>query len=75
MEPRRWWPNYLFHCTDIRNVVSILKSGELLSRVQVDKADCLAVDIAGPAIIAQTDPEVARSCTAVLPPQDPDTIQ
>ena len=33
-QARLWWPDYLFHCTDIRNVVNILKSGELLSRVQ-----------------------------------------
>ena len=54
-QARRWWPNYLFHCTDIRNVVNVLKSGELLSRVQVEGTKSLAVDIAGPEIIAQTD--------------------
>ena len=54
-QTRLWWPNYLFHCTDIRNVANILKSGELLSRVQAENAKSLAVDIAGPEIIAQTD--------------------
>ena len=51
---RRWWPNRLFHCTDLQNVVSILKSGELLSRTQVQAAGQLQVDIAAPAIIDQT---------------------
>lgn len=53
---REWWPGYLFHCTDINNVVSILKSGELLSRVQVQQADSLRTDIAAPEIIASTNP-------------------
>ena len=55
--PRRWWPDYLFHCTDIRNVLSILNSGELLSRVRAKKTDRLKVDIASPEIIGQTDVE------------------
>ena len=54
-QARLWWPNYLFHCTDILNVVNVLKGGELLSRVQAEETKSLAVDIAGPEIIAQTD--------------------
>ena len=56
-QSRRWWPDYLFHCTDIRNVVRILQSGELLSRVQAKEASSLAVDIAAPDIISKTDPK------------------
>ena len=51
---RRWWPDYLFHCTDIRNVVNILNSGELLSRIQARATGQLQVDIAAPDIIDQT---------------------
>ena len=54
-QARRWWPNHLFHCTDILNVVNILRNGELLSRVQAEETQSLAVDIAGPGIIAQTE--------------------
>ena len=54
---RKWWPNYLFHCTDTQNVVNILNSGELLSRVQAKGTGRLQVDIAAPNIIDQTDAE------------------
>ena len=54
---RHWWPRYLFHCTDVRNVVNVLKRGELLSRPQVDISGSLLVDIADPGIIDRTDPK------------------
>ncbi len=54
---REWWPRYLFHCTDILNVVNILKSGELLSRAQAQQSGNLRVDIAAPDIIDHTDAE------------------
>ena len=53
---REWWPRYLFHCTDVRNVVNILKSGELLSRIRAQGSGSLRKDIAAPEIIAFTDP-------------------
>ena len=54
---REWWPRYLFHCTDVLNVVNILKSGELLSRAQAQGSGSLRVDIAAPDIIDNTDAE------------------
>ena len=54
---REWWPRYLFHCTDIRNVVNILSAGELLSRARAQAAGSLRMDIAAPDIIAQTNPD------------------
>ena len=54
---RRWWPRYLFHCTDVQNVVNILQSGELLSRTQVQRLGSLRTDIAAPEIIDRTDAE------------------
>ncbi len=52
---RRWWPDYLFHVTDIRNAVSILKTGLLLSREEAVKRDLMTTDNASSDIIAQTD--------------------
>lgn len=52
---RHWWPETLFHCTDLLNAVGILRHGELLSRLQATKSGRLQVDIASPGIIAQTD--------------------
>ena len=52
---QRWWPDFLFHCTDVRNVVNILLSGEMLSRTQALASRQLRVDIASQEIIDQTD--------------------
>ena len=54
---RRWWPDYLFHCTDLSNVVSILRQGEMVSRTQAVSTGQLALDIASPKVIAQTNPQ------------------
>ena len=56
-QARQWWPGCLFHCTDIRNVVSILEQGELASRSQVKSTGLLQIDIASPAIIERTNPK------------------
>lgn len=53
-QARQWWPDYLFHCTDVRNVANILRSGEMLSRKQILESRQLHVDIASPEIIGQT---------------------
>ena len=52
---QRWWPDFLFHCTDVRNVENILLSGEMLSRTQALASRQLRVDIASQEIIDQTD--------------------
>lgn len=52
---RRWWPHYLFHFADLQNVVSILTSGELLSRGAVAARHPDFSDSASPEIIEQTD--------------------
>ena len=45
-----WWPHFVFHFTDIQNVVSILTSGRLLARSQC----AIATDIASADVIANT---------------------
>ena len=54
---REWWPAFLFHCTDISNAVSILRNGEMFSRLHAQKRGLLERDIASPEIIAGTDPQ------------------
>ena len=68
---RRWWPDYLFHCTDVRNVVSILNSGALLSRVQAEQYGSLRVDIAAPEIIAHTDARLRDYVRLYFRPRTP----
>ena len=52
---RQWWPNFVFHFTDIRNAVSILKEGSLLSRNEVERRNLMHVDNASADIIERTD--------------------
>lgn len=52
---RYWWPKCLFHFTDIRNVVGILKIGKLLSRNNAEKKGLMATDNASPEVIDGTD--------------------
>lgn len=53
-----WWPDFLFHFTDIKNVVSILNSGFLLSRRQLALRDKNWEDAASPKIIGRTNPDI-----------------
>lgn len=52
---RQWWPNFVFHFTDIQNAVSILKEGSLLSRNEVERRNLMHVDNASAEIIEHTD--------------------
>lgn len=71
-QARQWWPDYLFHCTDVRNVANILRSGEMLSRKQILESRQLHVDIASPEIIGQTATAGRTTCACIsdqkLPP-------
>ena len=53
----RWWPDYLFHFTDIQNAVSILKTGALLSRTEVGQRGLMGTDNASQEILSATDNE------------------
>jgi hypothetical protein len=48
---RREWPRYVYHYSDIRNIVEILKCGQLLCRRRVVDDNRLKVDIADKEII------------------------
>lgn len=52
---RQWWPDYVFHFTDIRNAVSILKGGALFSRNEAQKRGLMGTDNASNEIIDNTD--------------------
>ncbi|MBA2446606.1 MAG: DUF4433 domain-containing protein [Chloroflexi bacterium] len=53
---RAWWPDYLFHVTDVQNAARILTSGRLLSRARCDETGAMMVDNASEQILAGTDP-------------------
>ena len=54
---RSWWPDYVFHFTDIQNAVSILKSGALFSRIEAQKRGLMGNDNASQEVLGSTDME------------------
>ena len=54
-ESQRWWPDHLFHFTDILNAVKILNDGVMFSRLQLEKNKELITDIASKKVIESTD--------------------
>jgi hypothetical protein len=68
---REWWPKYVFHYTDVRNAVEILKSGKLLCRSELDKRKGMIVDSASRRVLAQTDYHVRDYVRLYFRPQTP----
>lgn len=50
-----WWPQLLYHVTDINNAIKILTIGQLLSRGKAQKHDLLQQDSANQEIISRTN--------------------
>jgi len=58
---RRWWPQFLFHYTDIRNAAKILRSGFLYSRKYLGRMRYPIVSSGSPQVLARTREEI-RDC-------------
>ena len=52
--PRAWWPRFVYHFTDVRNAVEILKRGWLFSRDRATTEGLLTCDGASATVISQT---------------------
>ena len=52
---RRWWPRFVFHYTDIRNTVQILREGYLYSRRRLEDAGKPVVSSGSPSVLAGTN--------------------
>lgn len=59
--PIQWWPKFAYHYTDVTNAVSILDSGCLYSRANVDQLGLMHNDNASRQVIDMTQTE-AISC-------------
>lgn len=68
---KRWWPHFLFHVTDIRNVPSIIASNRLFCRSRVMSEGLMVTDNASPEIIAQTRPQVHDAVRLYFRPRTP----
>jgi len=51
---KNWWPQYLFHCSDITNILNILESDKLYSRNSLKHNDIGFNDIASSDVIENT---------------------
>lgn len=68
---RRYWPDYLFHVTNIDNAVSILKKGAFVSRNLAKELDIMRHDNASPGIIEQTEEDVRDNVRLYFRPRVP----
>lgn len=55
---RGWWPDFVFHFTDIQNVIRILSIGKLYSRNRLDTVGLTYLDAASPSIITHSSEHV-----------------
>lgn len=68
---RRWWPDYVFHFTDLQNAVSILKTGALFSRVEAQNWGLMNTDNASQEILGSTDDEYKDYVRLYFRPKTP----
>jgi len=66
-----WWPKYVYFFTDLRNAVSILEKGCLLSRDRAENLDSIKVDGASREIIDQTREECLKFVRLYYRPRTP----
>ena len=65
------WPRYAFHFSNITNIPSIMRSGELLSRAALDAKGIVRHDAADQKVIAQTGPDVKNFVRLYFRPRTP----
>ena len=68
---RRWWPKFIFHHTDIRNAVGVLRDGCLYSRTRAEQLGKLAVSSGSTSILAGTNPEIKDCVRLYFRPKTP----
>lgn len=66
-----WWPKYVYHYTDIRNCMGILKSGELLSRNEAVSQHLMLNENANTEVIQHTHPEIKDAVRLYFRPLTP----
>lgn len=68
---RAWWPRFVYHFTEISNVVSILQEGTLYSRAGATRLNLVRTDVASPDVIAQTAPAHLQYARLYFRPRTP----
>ncbi|HAJ36313.1 MAG TPA: hypothetical protein DCL15_11525 [Chloroflexi bacterium] len=67
----RWWPQFAFHYTDIRNAVSVLQDGRLYSRLQAAQQGKMAVSSGSDEVLAGTDVNILDCVRLYFRPKTP----
>jgi len=70
-ESQKKWPYFLFHFSELHNVIEILKGGNLLSREMRKHSGVTAIDIASPEVIAHTSQEWKNYVRLYFRPRTP----
>lgn len=68
---RRWWPQFAFHYTDIRNAVSVLQDGRLYSRLQAAQQGKMAVSSGSREVLAGTNVDILDCVRLYFRPKTP----
>lgn len=68
---RRWWPQFAFHYTDIRNAVNILQEGKILSRLRAEQQGKIAVSSGSAEVLAGTDWNIKDCVRLYFRPKTP----
>lgn len=70
-QSRAWWPEFLFHVTDVLNAARILTTGRLLSRARCEETGAMAVDNASERVLGGTDPRWKQYVRFYFRPKTP----
>ena len=68
---RRWWPRFVFHYTDIKNAVSILREGIIYSRLHMEQHDGIPVTSGSHAVLAGTQEPIKDCVRLYFRPKTP----
>ncbi len=66
-----WWPQFVYHFTDVRNAVRILQSGSLYSRAEAMRLGVMQVDNASSEVVSQTRSERLKFVRLYFRPRTP----
>lgn len=66
-----WWPNFLFHYTDLDNAVSILETHRIYSRASAIRHGLMKHDNASQEVIARTNVNITEYARCYFRPRTP----
>ena len=70
-DARSWWPDFLFHYTELENTISILNSGALYSREKAISRGLLSTDSASASVLVNTSQTYKSHARLYFRPKTP----